>query len=499
MQRRKRRAKPGFALLEAMVFVILMLLLGAAMLGAAYNMHRRSLERAENDRAYNAAVAALKMVGDSIAGGESPDRYLAENSYTLDVTPEGETAAQAFAQVVIKGQKGTFSLGSDSYEGVRLTAAATVAGETETVQLTLQKAKAEPCPHTLFGAGFAGSFTASQHPTLTLGPDTDLYLYGFPGAGPVEFTGLTVGGNLIAQGVDLTLRDSSVAGSVVGSGALTLENTLVGGRAPDPAAPSADPSERLSNVYSLTSAALGPGAQISGDVYAPLVSSRGSVRLLGGHSIYCADRQLDQFTVFDAAGGGHLTTDQDLSRTGTLTFEGAGRWKALPGALESPFPGADPLPMFVPNFPVTIPTTVVSANQTASSAPATDEGVLYRVQNDRMLTLTGASPGPGNAPATFVVLGEKSTLYLSGAGPFYLYVYGQGPDKECTVKVPSGAVICGSLQGVTLDFTESSPGGSFELTLQAMQPTRIEYQTPASAGYSRDVWRVVGYERVSPS
>ena len=59
MRRQKRRAKPGFALLEALVFVILMLLLSAAMLAAAYNLHRRSVERIENDRAYNAAVAAL--------------------------------------------------------------------------------------------------------------------------------------------------------------------------------------------------------------------------------------------------------------------------------------------------------------------------------------------------------------------------------------------------------------------------------------------------------
>ena len=48
----------------------------------------------------------------------------------------------------------------------------------------------------------------------------------------MEFTGLTVGGNLIAQGVDLTLRDSSVAGSVVGSGAPDVGKHLVGAGRP---------------------------------------------------------------------------------------------------------------------------------------------------------------------------------------------------------------------------------------------------------------------------
>ena len=435
------------------------------------------------------------MVGDAIAGGSPPGPYLAETSYTLDVTPQGGTA-QTFAQITMKGEEGALSLGGETFEGVRLTATATVAGESETVQLTLQKAKAEAYPHTLFGAGFAGRFTAGQQPLLTLGPDTDLYLYG--AAGAVELTGLTAGGNVAVQGAQLTLRDSSVAGSVVADQALSLENTLVGGQTPDPSAsaPPADPANRLSNVYSLASAALGPGCKISGDVYAPLVSSRGDVRLLGGRSIYCSTQDLGEYTVFGADGGGRLTTETALSRTGTLTFQGAGKWRTLSGPLQDPFSGADPLPMFVPNFPVSIPTTVVSANQTEAVVPATDEGVLYRVEYGTMLTLTGADPGPGLAPAVIVILEENATRYLQGPGPFYLYVYGQGPAKGSIVKAPSGAVIYGCLQGIEFDFT-SSPGSSLTLTLNAVQPSRIEYQTPVSAGNSADAWRVVGYERLS--
>ena len=224
----------------------------------------------------------------------------------------------------------------------------------------------------------------------------------------------------------------------------------------------------------------GPAPRSSGDVYAPLSPAGAACGFGRPQHFYCTDRQLDQFTVFDAAGGGHLTTDQDLSCTGTSPSRGPAGGRPCPALWKAPFQGRPSAHVRAGIFPVTIPTTVVSANQTASSAPATDEGVLYRVQKRPDAHPDRRLPGPGNAPATFVVLGEKSTLFLSGAGPFYLYVYGQGPDKECTVKAPSGAVICGSLQGVTLDFTESSPGGSFELTLQAMQPTRIEYQTPAA-------------------
>lgn len=504
MRRKKRRAKPGFALLEAMVFVILMLLLSAAMLAAAYNMHRRSVERVENDRAYNAAVAALKIAGNEIANGADPDAFKAETSYTLDVTPEGE-ARQTYAAITMRGEVGAVTVDGESFEGVQLTATATVADETETVRLTLQKVKAEVYPHTLFGAGFAGAFSSAAIPTLTLGPDTDLYLYGR--SDPLELTGLTAGGNVTVQGAELTLRDSSVAGSVVSDSALTLANTLVGG---DGAS-----AGRLANVYSSAQVSLEAGARVDGDVYAPLVSSRGRVELLNGHSIYCNDKALDAFTVFDENGGGHLTTETapaPLSRTGTLTFSGAGRWITPAGdPLKSPFPASGALSMFVPNFPVNMETHPVSGSPAGITAkpsatesdPNGTRGVLYRVADGAMLTLTGAQPAPGadGKPAVFVVLGEDSTLMLEGPGPFYLCVYGQGPfladgRDNSTVKVDGGAVIYGSLQGVQLDVIDSE-GLPNTLTVNYVQPYLTEYQAPGSAGYNQDTWRVVGYDRLA--
>lgn len=497
MRRTKRRAKPGFALLEAMVFVLLMLLLGTAMLAAAYNMHRRSLERAENDRAYNAAVAALKIVGDDICQNAADadyakNNYEGERTYTLDLTPEGE-AAQAYAQITMQGAAGKITLDGQEFDGLRLTATATVAGETETVELTMQRAGAEAYPHTLYGAGFAGYFSPgslSDPPALTLGPDTDLYLYG--GTAPLELAGLSAGGNVAAQGLELTLRDSSVAGSVVSDSPLTLENTLVGG---------SDTLNRLSNVYSSASVALRAGTAINGNVYAPAVSSRGSVQILadptvGSHNIYCTEKQLDEFTVFDAEGSGHLTTDQtpqNLSRTGTLTFGGSGRWVSLAaGALQSPFPGGA-LRMFVPNFPVDISLGALTDAEPPAGA-LNARGVLYQVPKGGMLTLNSAQ-GVEGTPAVFVVLEENATLYLSGAGPYYLCVYGQGPQAKSIVKAAGGAAIYGSLQGVELEVVPGEHPNA--LTINYVQPSLAAYQAPSSAGYSQDVWRVVGYERIT--
>ena len=182
----------------------------------------------------------------------------------------------------------------------------------------------------------------------------------------------------------------------------------------------ASPSQdRLANVYSSASVALATGAKIYGDVYAPLVSSRGGVELLasaaGDHSIYSAERKLDEFTVFEAGGTGHLTTEQALSRTGTLTFSGAGKWVTVaPDSLKSPFSAdGSPLRMFVPNFPVTLAPTIVASSLTASAAPPSgalnSQGALYQVASGGHLTLNSAAPDATGKPAVFVVLAQNAT------------------------------------------------------------------------------------------
>ena len=40
-------------------------------------------------------------------------------------------------------------------------------------------------------------------------------------------------------------------------------------------------------------------------------------------------------------------------------------------------------------------------------------------------------------------------------------------------------------------------GSPNSLTINYVQPYLAEYQSPSSAGYSADAWRVVGYERLS--
>lgn len=503
MKQKKHSAKPGFALLEAVVFVLLMILLSTAMLAAAFNTHRRSVERIENDRAYYAAVTALKMAGNDIASnpGSSYLNAFTNSASTLSVTPEGETE-QVHAQITMSGTgNGTVSIGGKDYDGVKLTATATVAGETETVEMLLQKAPAETYPHTLYGAGFAGrlsddNLTDTGMPTLLLGADTDLYLFNSPAVSLDDAFTLTkweVGGNLAAQGIDLTLEGCSVAGSIISDKPLTLNDTQVGKKLE---------TRRLSNVYSTSTVHLNSGTKIFGNVYANTVSSYGDVEMIGG-SIFCNIRQLSQHTLFDAQGSAHLTTDtspQRLSRTGTLRFtDGAGGWKTLnDAALSSPLanPLSDQLPMFVPNFPVDMKTVAPDA---LNSFTPTNEAVLCNVPDGGFLTLSQAPASPNGTPTIFVTLGKGATLALDGPRPFYLYVYGQGGksvDNGSLVRVKGGATIYGSLQNVILEVENPSAG---PVTINYVQPANLAYQAPASAGYTADQWHVVSIERVNPA
>ena len=121
MRRRSAGAKPGFALLEAMVFVILMLLLGAAMLGGRLQYappqpgarrKRPGLQRGRR-RPENGGRQHCR----GRVTGPLPGRELLH----AGCDPRGRNRRAGLCPGRDKRPKGTFSLGSDSYEGVRLT------------------------------------------------------------------------------------------------------------------------------------------------------------------------------------------------------------------------------------------------------------------------------------------------------------------------------------------------------------------------------------------
>lgn len=476
-----KRRKPGFALLEVLVFLLVLLVLVAALLASAGNLHSRSVRRVESDRAYYAALAAVRMVaGDIVAGGSTA--AFSAKEMTLSVEDEGEMKVT----VSSTGEK-TDALSGQTF--LTLSATAAVGSETQTVEMKLQKLpKDEIVPATLFGSGFAGALENYEAPfTWDLGSDTDLCL--FSAGKTVKLAQDMVGGNLIVRGGALEAENASVGGMIVSDGDVTLKNTVVG----EEMEPTQTSPKRMAGVC-LTDGklTLETGTKLGGPAYAPAIEAGDGVSVNG--DLYCAAKTLREQAVFAHDGAPKYTSESKLGRFGGLVFAGGHTWQTLQsGALAAPkaLLAAGPQ-LFVPNFPADMEQHHEGTTTVRPDTPSTD-GVLYIVENKAMLTLTAAPPDSNNRPAIFVILGEGSTLMLEGSGNFYLNVYGTGdlsdPNKKSEFKVDNtnfkNVIICGTLQNVEMD---TSSGG---LCLRTLQPTKLAFQTPASGGRLSASWAVV--------
>ncbi len=236
-----KRRRPGFALLEVLVFLLVLLVLVAAILASAGNLHSRSVRRASSDRAYYAALAAVRMLAGDIADGTGSTAAFGETGMTLSVEDQGDMTVQV-------SSTGAQLDSTTKLTFLTLKATATVGGETQTVELKMQQLpKDQIVPSALFGMGFAGrldSYGATEDFTWDLNTDADLCLAASPGDA-LSFEGIRVGGNLIIHGGgSLELTNSAVAGMIISDGDVTLNNTLVGEEKTSPL----DPSKRMSGV-----------------------------------------------------------------------------------------------------------------------------------------------------------------------------------------------------------------------------------------------------------
>lgn len=498
---KKHTTKGGFALLEAVIFVVIISLLGSAMLAAAFNNYKNNVQRALNDRAYQAAVLALKMVGDEIATSSDLtflDSFT-DQPYTIKV--DGTTHATVVVSSTKVGEITDPLPPFNKFTGVTLTAVCTIDDQTETVTLTLQRIEREAYPHTLFGAGFAGTLL-TEDAALNFGPDTDLLLIK-GSSDTLTLKSPTIGGNLVASGLALNVTDGAVGGTIVSNEPLHLMNTLVGVpiSGDDIATPAND--VRLAGVYTTDRLTIGGGSKIWGNLYAQTIAAIGKTALgkdlehTGFNAFYKTGYSAPE-TVWDKNKNAHTTNEDggdpahlhDLVRSG-LRFASGGSPQQLADSFTLDDPLAAPLRFFVPNFPADIPTVSITADDTRTpSEPINDTGVLYKVANNCTLTLNEA-PGFNSTPAIFVQLGEHSTLVLNTAADYYLFVYG---DEGGTSKVTAagGSHIYGSMQQVSLEIEGPAPS----LFIDYTAPLQAAYQLPASAGYAKTVWRNLGYTRV---
>lgn len=481
-----RRRKPGFALLEVLVFLLVLLVLVAAILASAGNLHSRSVRRAESDRAYYAALAAARMLAGDIVEGTGGTAAFGDTTMTLTV--DGQDLPVTISST------GEQTDAATQQTFLTLTATATVGDETQSVELKLQKLpQDEIVPATLFGMGFAGKLDSyDKNFEWEFGPDTDLCLTTSSGDA-LNFEEIRVGGNLIIHGGgSLTLTNSSVAGMIISDGDVTLNNTVVG----EQKDPLQTTRKRMTGVCvagdnkKLT---LNPGTVLDGPAYADTIEAGDGVTVDG--NLYCNHKILREQTVFGYDGTARYTSEPKLGRYGGLAFSGGHTWQTLKS---DALAGVKALleqgpPLFMPNFPADMPQETISTSTTKALSPPSSEGYLIRVKKDQSLTLTAAPPPEEETrPAIFVILEENATLMLpDGQGSYYVNVYGLGDlndrAKSSVLKATENAIICGTLQNVELDTS------NHYLPMSSQQPTKLAFQAPASQGRTSAGWAVVDY------
>lgn len=496
------RRKKGFALLEVLIFIIILLVLSSAILASAANAHRRTVQRTEADRAYHVALTAAKIFAqDAIENPGDAQAPYTDAAFVLQDGRGGslDVTASSTGEVTEAG-----------VTTLTFTVAATVGDATQQVSMTLQKLPPDVVPRALFGTGFAGRLADGTR--LDLEADSDLYLYGYPADSAVQLENRRVGGNLAVQGAALTLQNSAVGGMVVTDGDAALENCRLGPQGYD-----RPNGRRLSGVYAWGGTlGLAQGTSVQGDVYAQDVELDGLVELDG--DLYCAGgKQQVQFSVLDHDGEAHLTSEQrplDLSRLGQLRFSGAHTWRTLTD-FDNVLEGGPKL--FRPNFPAgetvdlaaglpadfagrdTLTRAVIDSDA-ALAIPRQDTnmgGLHLTVKSGATLTLTqcesfGWNYGLNRA-GVFIELEDGAKLVLEGRKTFYAYVYGQGPDAAA-VTAAGGAVLYGTIQGAALEVTGSGPEADV-FTIRHVDPVDLAYRAPASGGSSGESWAVIDYTK----
>lgn len=509
MAHHKKHTKKGFILLEAVVFVTLMMVLGAAMLSASYNDRIRSLEYSTNNQAYNAALSALQLLVDGestrLLNGQDL-QYLTSNSNNTELSTEISITVPNTTSVEIPVQIRISSSNNNVYT---LTATATVGTQTETLQMVVQYRSADTISSllysdentninsVLYGSGLAGKLTSSNSSNtfrLTLGPDTDLYLFEPTNSNHLTFTDSTFGGNVLVANQTLTVKNSSVSGILVANSDLTITNSIFGNEATQVNGISNGTVNRLTGIYTTQTLTLTPGVSIAGDVYANTINYKGGCSFSENASIYFKERDWGT-AVYGNAGNSAYSLADGYRRGDSYGYQNSTvNFKPLNKPLFNIF--ATPLRMYIPTFPTTM------QHFTDGATPENNIGLYATINTNPVATIINSAPAcvidNVSKVGSVVTLQENATLSLRGQGPFYLMVFGSGISS--TVQVDSGAQIYGCLQNVTVNIKTNTEADIPELKLSYVDPITLNQASildaPASNGKTTPYFQLISIDRL---
>lgn len=474
--------KKGFAMLEVMIIIMVFMVLAASLFASAGAIHTRAVKRTNNNEAYYAALAAVKLMAGEVMNHEngtaavaltgSPGLSESETSISM-TTEEGETR-----NVPVKISSKT--VGS-SY--LTITAKATVNGQTENVSMTLQKRNAL-VPDYPYGCGLMGKLSVKGAGSVSTGPDTDIYLQGYErveaeqesAEGGIKKVGgnLVVDGSLSEKGIKLQLKDVQIGGMIISNDDVTLEHCVVGNKASSNigsagfTAGSAKTVNRKGGIYTTGALSL-TNCDIYGDIYAETFTASGKEDVWGWINYKKWERK--NYTVWDSEGNAHDTTEPEYRRNGEVNLKGTGSGlkKLLDNVqLKDLVPKAEDL--FVP--------------QVDGLGEESGVRVIYLKDGDYKELVRSDSGGDSggvtvevsgsygeDAPIeTVIFMEEGSTLYIYG-GEMNVYIYGDGQ-----VDVNDDTVIYGGIQARNIYL-----GSNCSLQINHGEPIDLSMRTPSSA------------------
>lgn len=476
--RRRIKRTGGFAMLEAMVMIMVFMILSASLLASAAAYHKRAVKRASNNEAYYAAVTAVKMMaGEVMKSGGSQSALEGTNAdsqaavaalLTAGGMDRQETVIKAVANdgtereipVAVSSQWIGKDDGGTGRIFLVLRAEATVGEQTEAVSITLQMRKSNKVvPDYPYGCGLMGNLVMESGSELYLGQDVDLFLTGYTYLGEEpSMEGIRrVGGNLVAKDTPLSLEQVMIGGMVISDQNVTLKESVVGN--------SSTGKKRRGGIYTRENLSLN-NCDIFGDVYAKNFQAEGTEKISG--SLNYVERSWKNYTVWDSEGESGNTQEDEYRRGGAVTADGGTKTILLQTGreMEDYVPKVEDV--FVPQLDGISDVTVTRIDG------KTVNGDSIQVAADE-----------GGRPRWIVVMDGGILNLDDSESPYYVYVYGNG-----TVNITEGDVtVYGGIQADTVHIAEGAT-----LRIVHTQPSRKSLKTPSSAiGFGS--WIPLDYDR----
>lgn len=445
--------KKGFAMLEVMIIIMVFMVLAASLFASAGAIHSRAVKRTNNNEAYYAALAAVKLMAGEVMNDENGvaavtlTSGLDETETVISITTKEGTSRSIPVKIFSKAVGNRY---------LTLTAKAEVGGQTENVSLTLQNRKTY-VPDYPYGCGLMGKVDLKVNSSITAGPDVDVYLTGYTDIDKT-FEGIkAVGGNLVIdggrnpEGEQMRLKRMEVGGMIIANDDISLELCVVGN--------SKDKnSGRRGGIYTTGTLSL-TNCDIYGDVYANTFVGNGEENIFGEYgygSLNYVNWDPNNYVVWDSERQSVNTSKPEYRRNSFVRADGGYKKIIDASGLKDYLPKKEDV--FVPR----------ADERNGMKICRVDSG--SDVFLDELVDNSGQEAGDPVEHVIYMEENSRLIIWPNGKPIFNVYVYGKGK-----VEINGDVTIYGGLQADSIIISNS------ELKIFHGEPKDPAMKTPSSA------------------